>query len=183
MDLQELCAELLWDIRQRTAGGAKLIELQTNSAYIAPRFCTRCCREWGSLDVLLDIKARRTGAPRHAIWKGMLDDNLRTLRERQAKAAPTPAAGALPEPDLRGPCCTTCALSPQQHVICDEWGQALHLIKSDLGGPQPSKVSVGARRPFPAGTGKKTELPTRLEGAPTLSSIEGLLSATHGPAH
>lgn len=174
MDDKTLCAELLWDIRERAAGKAQLTEMTTNSVYIAPRYCTRCCREWGSLDVFLDIRARRTGLARTEIWRGVLDAHREELARRQ-RAYRGSARAELPEPDLRGPCCTTCVLAPQQHVICDEWGQSMHLIKADLGGPQPSKVSVGARRPFPAGTERETELPPLLTGDPTLSSMEALV--------
>ena len=36
----------------------------STSAYFGLRFCTACCRQWGDMDVILDILALETGKSR-----------------------------------------------------------------------------------------------------------------------
>lgn len=129
-----LVRELLWDIFTPFAEP----EMDTNTVYIAPRFCTRCCREWGDLDVLFDIRARRTNKARAEVWSEALQEFLKYVPER----------GSQPNARIRGPCCTTNAIAPQQHNLCDFWKHSIHLTNSNIGGAgsQPSALFVTARR-------------------------------------
>lgn len=164
-----LVNELMWDIL--TPFDAKTApETTSNCAYFAPRFCTRCCRQWGDIDVLLDIRSRRTGIARSQIWHEMLQQFLKYVPER----------GSQPNVHIRGPCCTTNAIAPQQHNLCDFWKHSVHLTNSNIG-TFPSALYVTSKRAPPASGRSKEEgmnRPELLLGFPSLDSIATQLRMT-----
>ncbi len=147
-----LCEELLLAI-ERYGGSRNEAPMDTMSVYLGRRFCTGCCKEWGDMEVLLDLKARRTGAQRGEVYLELYK------------------AGAV---DF-GLCCRR-ALFPVQRNIDDYTGGAATAISSEMSDGFPSSLAVTVARPRPRVSWiPRSDGPIPLRGVATMESVEAML--------
>jgi len=120
-----LCDEIMFALHQEMTRPEPEKPLDTTSAYFGRRYCTSCVKEWGDVDLLLDLMARRTGQQRHVIYP--------TLRDRQIIC--------------RGACCSRAVMGPGQHDIGD-YSRDLFLDFSGRITSPPSAIRISATRPL-----------------------------------
>jgi hypothetical protein len=98
-------------------------KMDTCSAYFGRRFCSSCCKEWGDMDVLLDLIATRTGVERTAAMRKLRSDNV-----------------------VKHVACCNRALFPVQHNIASVTCHAVHLLNSSVPLGIPSSLALSASR-------------------------------------
>ena len=156
-----LARELMWDIERRFYKATSVPPMDTNSVYFASRYCSSCVRQWGDIDVILDIWAARYSLERVAIWGACL------------KRFP-PNRGGMPDSSIRGPCCTRGVLGPQQHTIYDAWEKAARYNQTQIGEP-PSRITLRARPPPRHGGKPASEASELMIGLPTVLTVLKIL--------
>jgi hypothetical protein len=128
--------------------------MDTTSVYLARRFCTGCCREWGDMELLLDLRARRLGKTRGEV---LLDLS---------------ATGAV----TYGLCCRR-AIFPVQHNIGSYTKDAACIISSSLGAGVPSCLALTFARPRPTVSWiARTEGALPLRGPITEEAIDAMFA-------
>ena len=143
-----LCRRLSTAIR---AGPPSDTPMDTCSAYVPRRFCTGCCKEWGDIDVLLDLTVRECGRDRCLVYRELL-----------------PILG-------RGACCTR-ALFPCQRNISDHVHHAVSAISCKFTVPSVLALRQSRPRPLVSNEVRTVEDSTiPIMGAPALDLIEQML--------
>jgi hypothetical protein len=153
---ERLCSELLVAIR---GADASETPMDTTSAYFARRFCSACCREWGDMDVLIDLAARRTKVARPEVYLALRAPGPMSLLDHRA-------------------CCNR-ALFPGQNNISNSTAHAIGAIQSSLGPAGPCSISLTcarARPPRRTPASGQTQIPMPLRGRVSIESVEGLLA-------
>lgn len=151
-----LTAEILAALAaERAPAAAEERPLDTSCAYFGRRYCTSCCKEWGDVELLMDLVARRNPAePRHQAYRRVH------------------AAGLV----QRGACCTRAIMGPGQHNVEDSAPQ-LFLDYSSRLGPPPSALALTQARPrlapLPPGAARPV---APLSGPLSPEAIEALLA-------
>jgi hypothetical protein len=134
--------------------------MDTTSVYLARRFCTNCCREWGDMELLLDLRARRTGRTRGEVMLEL------------AGMSGSPEGSML----SYGLCCRK-ALFSVQHNIDSYTAHAASAISSDLGEGVPTCLALTVARPRPRISWiTRTEGPLPLRGPITEEAVNAMFS-------